>query len=201
MEETNTRTRIFNAAADLFASRGYEKVSVREICEAANVKKPVLYYYFKDKETLLEELVEETFAVGDRIKNKIIQEDGDFLKNIHGILDIYKSFINDYPSLMRFSAFINTMTLPGHIIEKKRKRFAEEMKQVHDFLTFGKNSGYIKPETDIDALTASIFGSIIFWVVQHMLLGMDKSTLFEKLDNLHEFWRIHYFLEKEIMEK
>ena len=83
MEEKNTRTRIFNAAADLFSSRGFEKVSVREICEAANVKKPVLYYYFKDKDTLLEELVEETFAVADRIKSSVINDEDDFLLNIH----------------------------------------------------------------------------------------------------------------------
>lgn len=201
MEEKNTRTRIFNAASDLFSSRGFEKVSVREICEAANVKKPVLYYYFKDKDTLLEELVEETFAVADRIKSSLISDEDDFLLNINKILDIYKVFINDYPSLMRFSAFINTMTLPNHIIEKKKERFSEEMNQIKNFLLSGKNAGYIPHKTNIDALAASIFGSIIFWIVQYMLLGMEKEVLFKKLDSLFEFWKTHYFLEKETMEK
>lgn len=201
MEETNTRTRIFNAAADLFASRGFEKVSVREICEASNVKKPVLYYYFVDKETLLEELVEETFAVGDRIKKEFIKDDEDFLLHVSRILDIYKTFINDYPSLMKFSAFINTMTLPNHIVEKKKKRFAEEMKEIQSFLTTGKEKGYIPADTNIDSLAASIFGSIIFCVVQYMLLGMDKKMLYQKLDNLYEFWKTHYFIEKVTTEK
>ena len=102
---------------------------------------------------------------------------------------------------MRFSAFINTMTLPNHIIEKKKERFSEEMNQIKNFLLSGKNAGYIPYETNIDALAASIFGSIIFWIVQYMLLGMEKEVLFKKLDNLFEFWKTHYFLEKEITEK
>ena len=43
---------IARAAARLFANRGYEATSVREIVEAAGVSKPTLYYYFRSKEGL-----------------------------------------------------------------------------------------------------------------------------------------------------
>ena len=39
-------------AAKLFADRGYEATSVREIVEAAGVAKPTLYYHFQSKEGL-----------------------------------------------------------------------------------------------------------------------------------------------------
>ena len=39
-------------AAKLFAERGYDATSVREIVEAAGVAKPTLYYYFRSKEGL-----------------------------------------------------------------------------------------------------------------------------------------------------
>ena len=43
---------IARAAARLFAERGYDATSVREIVEAAGVAKPTLYYYFRSKEGL-----------------------------------------------------------------------------------------------------------------------------------------------------
>jgi AcrR family transcriptional regulator len=44
-------------AAKLFADRGYEATSVREIVEAAGVAKPTLYYHFQSKEGLASALV------------------------------------------------------------------------------------------------------------------------------------------------
>jgi AcrR family transcriptional regulator len=44
-----TRARILEAALTLFASRGYDATSVREICEAAGITKPTLYHFFGSK--------------------------------------------------------------------------------------------------------------------------------------------------------
>jgi AcrR family transcriptional regulator len=55
---TDTRERILEVALDLFASDGYEKVSLREIAERVGVTKPALYYYFANKEELFLTLVE-----------------------------------------------------------------------------------------------------------------------------------------------
>jgi len=48
----DARARLFRAATELFESRGYAATTVREIVEAAGVTKPVLYYYFENKEGL-----------------------------------------------------------------------------------------------------------------------------------------------------
>jgi len=48
---------IARVAARLFAERGYEATSVREIVEAADVSKPTLYYYFQSKEGLASALL------------------------------------------------------------------------------------------------------------------------------------------------
>ena len=71
----DTKNKIFVTAAKLFSNDGYYKVSVREICSNAGVTKPVLYYYFKDKESLLFEMVEETHRLGDEIKKKYFHTD------------------------------------------------------------------------------------------------------------------------------
>ncbi len=44
---------ISDIAYDLFREKGYEKVSVQEICDACNITKPTFYSYVKSKENLL----------------------------------------------------------------------------------------------------------------------------------------------------
>lgn len=62
MEAGNTHTgvdqqspsaqKILEAALSLFAEKGFEATSIREICEAAGITRPTLYYFFESKEGL-----------------------------------------------------------------------------------------------------------------------------------------------------
>jgi AcrR family transcriptional regulator len=52
---------IREAAAQLFAEKGFAATSTREICQRAGITKPVLYYHFGNKGQLYEELVLDTF--------------------------------------------------------------------------------------------------------------------------------------------
>jgi TetR/AcrR family transcriptional regulator len=55
----DNRSLILSEAARLFAERGYEAVSVGEICDSATITKPTLYHYFGSKRGLLDALIEE----------------------------------------------------------------------------------------------------------------------------------------------
>jgi AcrR family transcriptional regulator len=55
------RDTILEAAMKLFARKGYAGSSIREICQAAGVTKPVLYYHFRCKEHLYQELMLDIF--------------------------------------------------------------------------------------------------------------------------------------------
>lgn len=52
-----TEERLLDRALTLFAEKGYEAASVREIIEATGVTRPVLYYYCANKEDLFKRLV------------------------------------------------------------------------------------------------------------------------------------------------
>ncbi len=52
---------IRDAAAALFAEKGFSATSTREICQRAGITKPVLYYHFGNKAQLYEELVLDVF--------------------------------------------------------------------------------------------------------------------------------------------
>jgi len=51
------KERIIKASVRLFSEKGFDKSSVSEIAEAANVTKALIYYYFKSKEDILDYLV------------------------------------------------------------------------------------------------------------------------------------------------
>lgn len=53
-----TRQRLLDAALELFSRKGYAATSVRELVEAAGVTKPVLYYYFRNKEDIYLALIQ-----------------------------------------------------------------------------------------------------------------------------------------------
>lgn len=57
--EEQMRQNIKKEAFALMAQRGLDKVSMREIAQKLKVTKPVLYYYFKNKEDLCSSIIEE----------------------------------------------------------------------------------------------------------------------------------------------
>jgi AcrR family transcriptional regulator len=60
--EVAMRDRLFEAAINLFARKGYHATSVREIVAAAGVTKPVLYYWFRNKEGMFRHLMDEAVS-------------------------------------------------------------------------------------------------------------------------------------------
>jgi len=61
MSSDDTRTRILDAAGHAFASKGYEKATVREICCAARANLASVNYYFGDKQGLYSETVRDAY--------------------------------------------------------------------------------------------------------------------------------------------
>ena len=57
-----TRERILAEALRLFAERGYARVGVEEIAEAAGVTKGAVYHWFTDKDDLGRELQHDLYA-------------------------------------------------------------------------------------------------------------------------------------------
>ncbi|MDR1684311.1 MAG: TetR/AcrR family transcriptional regulator [Elusimicrobiota bacterium] len=53
----NTKQDIMQNAFNLFSQKGLKDISMREIAQACGVSKPVIYYYFKDKDDLCFEMV------------------------------------------------------------------------------------------------------------------------------------------------
>lgn len=60
--EKTTKEKIFEAAVDLFAQKGFDATSMREIAEVVGIKKASLYSHYKSKDEILEKIVEHPLA-------------------------------------------------------------------------------------------------------------------------------------------
>jgi len=56
----------------MFAKRGYEAVTVNEIAEAAGVAKVTLFTYFPTKESLVLDVVKDSFVSGVQLSLRVV---------------------------------------------------------------------------------------------------------------------------------
>ena len=70
-ERTDTRERILEESSKLFAEKGYSATGIDEIARNVGITKSVIYYHFKNKEDILQTLIDEAFA---QIQNPEINE-------------------------------------------------------------------------------------------------------------------------------
>ena len=56
--DRETRERVLKAAAQLFADRGFKKVTVRDICKMARANVAAVNYHFGDKGGLYREVLQ-----------------------------------------------------------------------------------------------------------------------------------------------
>ena len=101
------REEILTKALELFCSRGYDAVGVQEIAECAGVTKPTLYYYFKSKYGLLQELMEQGCDPFLKSLEQAARYTGDLMKTLCNCVQVFVDFAEQTPKLYRllFSMF------------------------------------------------------------------------------------------------
>lgn len=93
---------IARVAARLFAARGYDATSVREIVEAAGVSKPMLYYHFGSKEGLAQALVRVPMERLRADMQARMDAERDPVRALEAILQAKFDFCVEDPDRLRF---------------------------------------------------------------------------------------------------
>jgi AcrR family transcriptional regulator len=100
-ERQALRQRILDAARELFAKRGYEAVTMREIARRIEYSATALYSHFADKETLVRELCKEDFAAFAQRFLARIAGSGDPLERFARAGLVYLEFAEQFPEHYR----------------------------------------------------------------------------------------------------
>ena len=97
----DNRENILDCALQLFSARGYDAVGVQEICEAAGITKPTLYYYFGSKKGLLEQVLSRYFQLLRERLEAAADYQGDLPLTLQRVAGVYFTFAKEYPSFYR----------------------------------------------------------------------------------------------------
>jgi AcrR family transcriptional regulator len=102
VELSSVARHIARSAAKLFAQRGYDATSVREIVEAAGVAKPTLYYYFRSKEGLAQALLTVPLSGLVATLRNLVTSESDPSRCMERVLEAHYTFCRDDPDRARF---------------------------------------------------------------------------------------------------
>jgi len=87
---------------ELFATKGYEATSVREICEAAGITKPTLYHFYGSKEGVYRALVDGALADFRREIVHALQGPGNAVARLQRVARVYFESARARRDLLRF---------------------------------------------------------------------------------------------------
>lgn len=159
-KDDSTKHKIFMAAAQLFFERGYNGVSIREICEKTDVSKPTLYYYFGNKEGIYKELVDAGSTLGYNQFQAILNMNKPVKQKLTEIAKISFQNAEEHPEFVKFfqSLFISSENLPFldniiKVAQERRRRLANLIQEGINNEEFGASAN---PDLACDIFVGTI---------------------------------------------
>ena len=99
-EREEIRTKILDAARELFVAEGYEAVTMRRIADRIEYSPTAIYFHFRDKETLLREICDADFlTLAHEIA--VVAQIADPIERLRAIGLAYFRFGMNYPNHYR----------------------------------------------------------------------------------------------------
>ncbi|NOX89060.1 MAG: TetR/AcrR family transcriptional regulator [Calditrichaeota bacterium] len=190
----DTKSKIFLTATDLFARFGYDRVSIRQICEAVGVQKPTLYYYFRDKESLLLETIRFTGQVGEQIFGEFVDSKSDFLEKIKGTIWARKYFIEHYPQFFHFHGMMHFFSIPENVKQELIKHIQLLSSKFRSVLEEGRKQGYVRPDEDMELLMDALIGTLNHLTIRKIVFNDEQVFSDKNLEQLFDFWKSHFFV-------
>jgi len=90
IKSLNTKRKIFQAAKEIMRKEGYKELSIKNICEEANVSNGSFYHHFKSKDDLLSYYIEEQPQIDPGLLE--LPDDAEMAKET--ILQVYQNYVN-----------------------------------------------------------------------------------------------------------
>lgn len=166
LKSKETKARIFKAARHILQKKGYEELSIKNICEEAGVSNGSFYHHFKTKDDLLSYYIEEQPGINpdfsdlpsdaDEAKETIIYV---YMNYVHYCVELGVEFMSNYytPKNQSLNPLIRTER-PYPIITVENY-----LKKCIDF-------GIIKPLLSLDSLSTDIrmivIGNVFEWCLK-----------------------------------
>jgi AcrR family transcriptional regulator len=161
MDFNEKQLQIMETAEVLFAEKGFNGTSVRDIADRAQVNLAMISYYFGSKEKLLEALF--TYR-GEAIKLKLESMIGNkkmsAIEKMNMLIDHYIGKIMSQQCFSRIMAreqVVNHTGVTGKLIVEMKKRNQELVSRlIHE----GQKKGEFRKNIDIPLMIATLLGTV-----------------------------------------
>jgi TetR/AcrR family transcriptional regulator len=185
-DRKSTRGKIFTAAAKLFAERGYNGVSMRELSETTGLSKPTIYYYFGNKEGIYTALVETGLHYGQEVFQKIAEQDIPIKEKIIQVAKVRFNQVLKYPDFAKFFLVVFTSSEKLPFLEDFIKESIQRRKMLVDLIADGIRSREFGPSANPELAAEVFMGALTYFIMKQ--LNTRKVILSDKLaEDLVEF--------------
>lgn len=158
VSEGSTKTQILRAAAELFAAKGYDSVSIKEICDRSDANIAAVHYHFGSKEHLYQAIFQDFGKTHLPKLESILEEPknaDEFRVQMRIYLEQALHLIEDEPYVARI------IFRDGHLVNQLcseifETTFLRLYEKLISFLTNAQSRGIISKKTDIATLAQMI---------------------------------------------
>lgn len=182
------RQLILDAAIELFVTEGYESTTMRKIAEKIDYSPPTIYFYFRDKAELFDNICAETFGKLDQqmelLRAEVAAEKSEPLVNLEKALRGYIDFGLRHPNHYTVT-FILTSEFEANGGESRKKTTGLKtfgcMRQMVAEYLISKNGTDVGVEETSQALWAAIHGVTSLLITQKGFPFVEQKMLINKL--------------------
>jgi AcrR family transcriptional regulator len=188
----STRKLIIQAATRLFAEKGYEGMTMKDIANEVGIKAPSLYSFFKNKGDILLQLYTET--ISDHYQIAIASLQADQHQSVEKQLYDFLESIIDYHlrESIALKIFIRLLLFPPEVFEVNlREKLVEmendEVELLGDVFKKGMASGEVR-QGDARAMAKLLACMMDGWI--WLMQRHDEATLRERFQSdWRQFWQ------------
>ncbi|MFT3795877.1 TetR/AcrR family transcriptional regulator [Flavobacterium sp.] len=150
---------ILQVAERLFAEKGFDGTSIRNIAKEAGINIAMVSYYFGSKEKMLEALIySRTTDVRMHLEN-ILKEEAEPMEKVDKLIELYMARVNKNRCLYQIvnseSANVKRALNLKSFTEVK-KRNLESLKLI---IAQGQEKGVFRKDVNVELIPATIFGT------------------------------------------
>jgi AcrR family transcriptional regulator len=160
IDTQDTRELLLKAASKLFAEKGFEAVTTRNLAKAADVNIAMIAYYFGSKDGLFKAMIEERFPKTASKLRLIQKQEGNAWDKISAIIDMFIERITGDGSFHKI--VFRELTLE-HRTEHRElilSGIEQNWKFIIKYIEEGQESGLFKADIDPEFTLASLFGTL-----------------------------------------
>ena len=155
----NKQLQILQVAETLFAEKGFEGTSIRDISKEANINVAMVSYYFGSKEKLLEALIlHKTSGLKEQLV-RLIDENLEPLEKINKLIALYVNRISCNRGIYRVLHFELASQKKALEIQSFSEIKKANLKSMELIIQEGQAKGVFRKDIIIPLLTPTILGT------------------------------------------